>query len=181
MRDDRTARSANPKWTAETPYLYTLVLTLKDAQGQALDFESCRVGFRQVEIKDGIVLLNGKRLVVRGVDRHEHHPERGRALTDEDMITEIKLMKQLNFNTVRTSHYPSHPRWYDLCDEYGLCVIDEANIETHGVHGELSNDPTGRTPIWSALCAWCCATKTTPACCSGRWATSRAWGRITRP
>ncbi|MBN1580430.1 MAG: DUF4981 domain-containing protein [Anaerolineae bacterium] len=128
-------------WTAETPYLYTLVLTLKDADGQAIDFESCKVGFRQVEIRDGVVLLNGKRLVARGVDRHEHHPERGRALTDEDMIAEIVLMKQLNFNTVRTSHYPNHPRWYDLCDAYGLCVIDEANIETHGVEGELSHDP----------------------------------------
>jgi beta-galactosidase len=80
-------------------------------------------------------------LIVRGVDRHEHHPERGRALTEEDMLKDIKLMKRLNFNAVRTSHYPSHPRWYDLCDEYGLYVIDEANIETHGVHGELSNDP----------------------------------------
>jgi beta-galactosidase len=130
------------KWTAETPYLYTLVLTLIDADGELVDFESCRVGFRQVEIKDGVVLLNGKRLVVRGVDRHEHHPERGRAVTDADMIKDIKLMKQLNFDTVRTSHYPSHPRWYDLCDEYGLYVIDEVNIETHGIYGELSNDPT---------------------------------------
>jgi beta-galactosidase len=130
------------KWTAETPYLYTLVLSLKDPEDKALDFESCRVGFRQVEIKDGVLLSNGKRLVVRGVDRHEHHPERGRAVTDADMVRDIKLMKQLNFNAVRTSHYPCHPRWYDLCDEYGLYVIDEANIETHGVHGELSNDPT---------------------------------------
>jgi beta-galactosidase len=130
------------KWSAETPVLYTLVLALKDAPGQTLDVESCRVGFRQVEVKDGVVLLNGRRLIVRGVDRHEHHPERGRALTEEDMRREIKLMKQLNFNAVRTSHYPSHPLWYDLCDEYGLYVIDEVNIETHGVHGELSNDPT---------------------------------------
>ncbi len=129
------------KWTPETPYLYRLVLTLKDSEGQAVDFESCRVGFRQIEVQDGVALLNGKRLVVRGVDRHEHHPERGRALTDEDMIRDIVLMKQLNFNAVRTSHYPNHPRWYDLCDEYGLCVIDEANIETHGVYGELSHDP----------------------------------------
>ena len=82
------------------------MLSLVDVQGQVLDVESCRVGFRQVEIKDGIVLLNGKRLIVRGVDRHEHHPERGRALTDEDMLRDIKLMKQLNFDTVRTSHYP---------------------------------------------------------------------------
>jgi beta-galactosidase len=79
--------------------------------------------------------------VLRGVDRHEHHPERGRALTEEDMRTEIKLMKQLNFNAVRTSHYPDHPFWYDLCDEYGIYLIDEANIETHGVWDDLSNDP----------------------------------------
>jgi len=132
----------NPhKWTAETPYLYRLVLTLKDPQGAAVDFESCRVGFRQVEIKDSIILLNGKRLVIRGVDRHEHHPERGRALTEEDMRAEIKLMKQLNFNAVRTSHYPDDPFWYELCDEYGIYLIDETNLETHGVWDDLSNDP----------------------------------------
>jgi beta-galactosidase len=133
---------SNPKkWTAETPYLYKLVLTLRDAQGEALDFESCRIGFRQVEIKEGIILLNGVRLVLRGVNRHEHHPERGRVLTEDDMRTEIKLMKQFNFNAVRTSHYPDHPLWYDLCDEYGIYLIDEANIETHGVWDDLSNDP----------------------------------------
>ena len=129
------------QWTAETPYLYHLVLTLHDADGHVVDWESCRVGFRQVEIREGIVLLNGKRLVVRGVDRHEHHPVRGRALTREDMVAEIRLIKQLNFNTIRTSHYPNHPLWYDLCDEYGLYVIDETNIETHGVMGELSHHP----------------------------------------
>jgi beta-galactosidase len=129
------------KWTAETPYLYCLVLVLENQSGEMVDVESCRVGFRQVDIVDGLLMLNGRRLIVRGVNRHEHHPERGRAVTREDMIRDIKLMKQLNFNAVRTSHYPNHPLWYDLCDEYGLYVIDEANIETHGVHGELSNDP----------------------------------------
>ena len=128
-------------WTAETPYLYTLVLTLLDPDGKPVDFESCKVGFRQIEVKDGLALLNGKRLVVRGVDRHEHHPERGRALTREDMRRDIILMKQLNFNAVRTSHYPNHPTWYDLCDEFGLYVIDETNLETHGVGERLSNDP----------------------------------------
>ncbi len=137
------AQVANPlKWSAETPHLYRLVLSLVDATGKAVDFESCRVGFRQVEIKDGVILLNGRRLVLRGVDRHEHHPERGRALTVEDMRREIILMKQLNFNTVRTSHYPDHTLWYDLCDEYGILLIDEANLETHGVSAELTNDPT---------------------------------------
>ncbi len=128
-------------WTAETPHLYTLSLTLKNAAGAAVDRVSGRVGFRQIEIRDGLLLLNGRRLVLRGVNRHEHHPSRGRALTREDMRRDIVLMKQLNFNTVRTSHYPNHPAWYDLCDEYGLYVIDEANIETHGLYGELSHDP----------------------------------------
>lgn len=138
-----TQTITNPhKWTAETPYLYRLVLILRDPAGKAIDFESCRIGFRQVEIKDSIILLNGRRIILRGVDRHEHHPERGRALTHEDMLTEIKLMKQLNFNAVRTSHYPDHPYWYDLCDEYGIYLIDEANIETHGVWADLSNHPT---------------------------------------
>ncbi len=137
----RVMVSAPRQWTAETPYLYRLVLTLRNADGAAVDFESCRVGFRQVEIKNGIILLNGRRLVMRGVDRHEHHPVRGRALTREDMRREIILMKQLNFNTVRTSHYPAHPCWYDLCDEYGIYLIDEANLETHGVSSELSCNP----------------------------------------
>lgn len=136
------ARVAKPRqWTAETPYLYRLVLTLYGPMGEALDFESCRVGFRQVEIKDGLICVNGRRLVMRGVDRHEHHPLRGRALTLEDMRREVILMKQLNFNTVRTSHYPDHPAWYDLCDEYGIYVIDETNLETHGLSSELSNHP----------------------------------------
>jgi len=133
--------TAPRQWSAETPYLYTLVLTLIDPHGTAIDFESCRVGFRQLEIVDRQVRVNGRRLVVRGVDRHEHHPERGRALTDEDMRREIIQMKRLNFNAVRTSHYPDHPRFYDLCDEYGIYVVDEANLETHGVEAQLSKDP----------------------------------------
>ncbi len=128
-------------WTAETPYLYRLVLTLMDPEAKPVSWESCRVGFRQIEVKDGVMLLNGRRLVLRGVDRHEHHPERGRALTEEYMRQEIILMKQLNFNAVRTSHYPDDPVWYDLCDEHGIYLIDEANLETHGVGGELSQNP----------------------------------------
>jgi len=129
------------KWTAETPYLYRLVLALRGPDGSIVDCESCRVGFRQVEVKNGLILLNGRRLVLRGVNRHEHHPERGRALTESDMLSDIILMKQLNFNAVRTSHYPNHSTWYNLCDAYGIYIIDEANIETHGVQSELSHDP----------------------------------------
>ncbi len=128
-------------WSAESPYLYTLVMELLSPTGAVLDIESVRVGFRQVEITNGLVTLNGKRLVVRGVNRHEHDPDRGRAVTDEDMRADILAMKRLNFNAVRTCHYPDHPRWYELCDELGLYVVDEANLETHGIGGELSMDP----------------------------------------
>jgi beta-galactosidase len=130
------------KWSAENPYLYTVVFTLSDKEGNEVDFESCSVGFRRIEIsKEGVIKLNGKRLIVRGVDRHEHHHETGRALTEEWMRKEIMLMKKLNFNAVRTSHYPNDPRWYDLCDELGICLVDEANLETHGAQSLLSKDP----------------------------------------
>lgn len=126
-------------WTAETPDLYTLVLELLDKEQNTIDIESCHVGFRQVEItRDGILTLNGKRLVIRGVNRHEFCADSGRAVTKEQMIKDILCMKRLNFNAVRTCHYPNNVIWYDLCDEYGLYVIDEANIETHGYGGGLS-------------------------------------------
>jgi len=128
-------------WTAETPDLYTVVMTLKAPNGDSVDFESCRVGFRQVEIDNGTLLLNGRRLVVRGVNCHEHHPERGRSLNRDDMRAELVAMKRLNFNAVRTSHYPHHSAFYDLCDELGMYVVDEANLETHGVGAQLSKDP----------------------------------------
>jgi len=132
---------APEKWSAETPNLYTIVMTLLDPSGNAVDFERSRVGFRQIEIKNRQVLVNGRRLVVRGVDRHEFHPKKGRALDVEDMREAIVTMKRLNFNAVRTSHYPNDPRWYDLCDELGLYIVDEANLETHGVNADLSLDP----------------------------------------
>ncbi len=129
------------QWTAETPSLYTLVMTLRNPAGDAVDFERCRVGFRQVEIRDGIILLNGRRLVFRGVNDHEHHPERGRALTEDDMREELLAMKRLNFNAVRTCHYPRHNAFYDLCDELGMYVVDEANLETHGIQAQITKDP----------------------------------------
>ena len=131
----------NPqKWSAEDPYLYTIVLTLKNPVGQTIEVESCKIGFRQVEIKNKELLINGQPVLMKGVNRHEHEDQRGKAVTVETMITDIQLMKQFNFNAVRTSHYPNDPRWYDLCDKYGLYVIDEANIECHAVYNRLAND-----------------------------------------
>ncbi|MBW8040419.1 MAG: DUF4981 domain-containing protein [Planctomycetes bacterium] len=130
----------NPhKWTAETPYFYTFVLTLKNNNGRVIESESCRIGFREVEIKDGQLLVNGKSVKLFGVNRHEHDPDHGRAVPVSRMIQDIKILKQHNINAVRTSHYPDDPTWYDLCDKYGIYLIDEANLESHGLKGYLSN------------------------------------------
>ncbi|PSW13616.1 beta-galactosidase [Photobacterium rosenbergii] len=131
------------KWSAETPNLYRCVVSLLDADGNHIESEAYQVGFRKVETIGGQLCLNGKPLLIRGVNRHEHHPDLGHVMTEADMIKDICLMKQYNFNAVRTAHYPNHPRWYELCDEYGLYVCDEANIETHGMEpmNRLSADP----------------------------------------
>ena len=136
-----TVRSPH-KWNAESPYLYRVVISLLNNKGEVLDNEAYQVGFRVVEISDGQLKLNGEPLLIRGVNRHEHHPEKGHAVSFEDMLVDIKLLKQNNFNAVRTAHYPNHPHWYELCDQYGLYVVDEANIETHGQFpmSRLSND-----------------------------------------
>jgi beta-galactosidase len=132
-------------WTAETPELYTLVMELRDPAGRVVDNERTRIGFRQLTISDGIIRLNGQRLVFRGVNRHEFHPERGRAVTIADMCGDLLAMKRLNFNAVRTCHYPDADAWYDLCDELGMYVIDEANLETHGMGALASRDPQWAT------------------------------------
>ncbi|MFN2457537.1 MAG: glycoside hydrolase family 2 TIM barrel-domain containing protein [Chitinophagaceae bacterium] len=123
--------SAPAKWTAETPNLYTLTLELFDNKGKLLEVLSHKIGFREVEIRNGQLLINGKPIEVKGVNRHEFDMYKGRTLTRESMIEDIKLMKQHNINAVRTSHYPNVPEWYALCDEYGLYVMDEANLESH--------------------------------------------------
>jgi beta-galactosidase len=131
------------KWSDEIPNLYTLVLTLHDSSGHVVEAERCRVGFRRVEIKDGQFFVNGQSIRFFGTNRHEHDPDTGRAVPVSRMIQDIKLMKSNNINAVRTSHYPNAPEWYDLCDQYGIYLIDETNLETHGVGGLLSN-----TPVW---------------------------------
>ena len=130
-------------WSAETPHLYRLTIALLDAQGRLLEAEACDVGVRKVEISNGQLKVNGKALLIRGVNRHEHHPENGQAVDEATMRRDIELMKQHNFNAVRCSHYPNHPLWYRLCDRYGLYVVDEANIETHGMvpMSRLADDP----------------------------------------
>lgn len=120
-------------WSAEAPNLYDLVVTLADAQGRPQQVTAQRVGFRTSEIKNGQLCINGKAILVKGVNRHEHHPVTGHVLTKADMLSDIKVMKQFNINAVRCSHYPADPYWYALCDEYGLYVVDEANIEAHGL------------------------------------------------
>ncbi len=133
---------ANPeKWTAETPSLYTLVLTLNDENGNVVEADSCQVGFRKIEIRNGQFLINGRPIRLRGVNRHEIDPDTGHALSETRMVQDITLMKQANINAVRTCHYPDDPRWYELCDRYGMYVLDEANICTHGTRGSLANAP----------------------------------------
>ena len=133
------------RWSAETPYLYTALLTLKDAGGRTIEVIPSRVGFRTVEIRGGRLLVNGQAILVKGVNRHEHSPDSGHYVERAWMVRDIELMKQNNVNAVRTAHYPNDPEWYALCDEYGLYVMDEANIESHayglGPENRLANDP----------------------------------------
>jgi beta-galactosidase len=146
---DFLAKVQNPaKWTAESPNLYKLLLTLRDATGKVVEVIPCNVGFRKVEIKDGQLLVNGRVVLFKGVNRHEHDPDLGQAITADSMVKDILVMKQHNLNAVRTCHYPDQPIWYDLCDRYGIYLIDEVNIESHGMgYGPAS---LAHKPEWLA-------------------------------
>jgi len=135
------------KWSNEDPYLYSLQLSLSDAEGKLTDIRRFNVGFRKIEIKDGVFSVNGVPVKIKGVNRHEADPDHGRTVSRERMEQDIRLMKQFNINTVRNSHYPNHEDWYDLCDKYGLFVIDEANIESHGM-GYSYERSLGNNPVW---------------------------------
>jgi len=138
----------NPlKWSAETPNLYTLIIELKDRKGTYKEYLTSHIGFRTSEIKHGQLLVNGKAITLKGVNRHEHDEYTGHVVSEESMMKDIHLMKQNNINTVRTCHYPNHPRWYELCDEYGLYVINEANIESHGM-GYKPDRTLGNNPVF---------------------------------
>jgi beta-galactosidase len=133
------------KWSAEYPQLYILTLQLTNKKNKPVQATGCRVGFRIVEIKDGQLLVNGKAILFKGVNRHEHDPVTGHVISVESMKRDIQLMKQFNFNAVRTCHYPNDPMWYKLCDKYGIYLIDEANIESHG-YGYKPDETLGNNP-----------------------------------
>ena len=140
---------ANPrKWTAETPYLYTLLLTLTGEKGNIIEVRRCSFGFRKIEIKKGQFLINGKAILLKGVNRHEFHPRYGHAVPKEITEADIQLLKANNINAVRTSHYPNSPAFYDLCDRYGIYVMDEADLESHGLRHCLP----GSNPRWTKPC-----------------------------
>ena len=131
----------NPaKWTAETPTLYTTVITL-EKDGKVEETLSHRTGFRKVEIKGRVFMVNGKPVKLKGANRHEMNPETGHTLSEADMIQDLVMLKKANCNHVRTSHYSNDPRWYELCDEWGIYLVAEANVECHGYYGVLDNEP----------------------------------------
>ncbi len=136
----------NPKkWTAETPNLYQLVLNLKNDKGEIIETTGSKMGFNKIEIKNARFLVNGKPVLLKGTNRHEMHPKYGQSIPHETMLKDILLMKKFNINTVRTSHYPNDPYWYELCDKYGIYVVDETNLESHGANGILPKS----NPKWT--------------------------------
>jgi beta-galactosidase len=137
------------KWTNENPVLYTALLTLKDSSNNPIEVIPCKIGFRKVEIKDGVFCLNGAAIKIKGVNRHEHDADTGRTITEARMLEDIMLFKKFNINAVRTCHYPNDEKWYDLCDRYGIFVIDEANVESHGMGYDLRNT-LGNKPVWQS-------------------------------
>ncbi len=142
------AIAAPRKWSAEDPYLYKLLLTLRDGDGKVLEVIPQNVGFRRIEIRNSRFLVNGKAILIKGVNRHEHNADTAKYIPVEAMIQDIRLMKQFNVNAVRTSHYENSPMWYELCDRYGLYVMDEANIESHH-YGNNSQNRLNNDPAWT--------------------------------
>lgn len=144
-------------WSAESPTLYTLTVRVVGHDGAIIETVTQKIGFRTFRIENGIMTLNGKRIVFKGADRHEFDAKRGRAITREDMLSDVIFCKRHNINAIRTSHYPNQEYWYDLCDEYGLYLIDETNMETHGTwvanNVERPEDGIpGSRPEWEGAC-----------------------------
>ncbi len=139
------------QWSAEAPHLYTVIVGLLSGTGDVLESIPQRIGFRSIEIKNGAIHINGKHVYFKGVNRHEVHQDLGRSVSVDSMIRDAELMKQHNINSVRTSHYPDDPRWYDICDEYGLYVMDECDLEIHGWDWKLDDHPV-KDPLWKEAC-----------------------------
>lgn len=142
-------------WSAEKPHLYVHLIEILDQEDQSLAYYQNKIGFRTVDIKNGQLRVNGQAILFKGVNRHEHNPYTGHVVSKEDMIRDIQLMKEHNINSVRTSHYPHDPLWYDLCDQYGLYIIDEANIESHDMgslwnYGYSLDKTLGNNPDWKS-------------------------------
>ena len=137
------------QWSAEIPNLYRLTIVLSDQNNRALEYISTKIGFRSVEIKGGQLLVNGQPILLKGVNRHEHDMHYGHVVDEKMMRKDLELMKQHNFNAVRTSHYPNNPVWYKLCDEYGIYLYDEANVESHG-YGYAREHTLANKPEWEA-------------------------------
>ncbi len=148
-------------WSHEEPALYTALVSLSSPHGE--EHTSLRLGFRDVRLRDRDLLINGRRVLIKGVNRHDHHPDHGKAVPYETMVRDVTLMKQFNFNAVRTSHYPNDPRWLDLCDEHGLYVIDEANIEAHAFYHQLCEDPRYLAPWVDRAMRMVCRDKNHPS------------------
>ena len=133
---------SNPHlWSAENPYLYTLLMELKDPNGKTIERVTQKVGFRSISIKGGQLLINGTPIKIRGINRHEHDPYKARVMTEKLMLKDLELMKEAHINAVRLAHYPNCPRWYELCDSIGMYIMDEADCETHGLRGTLASTP----------------------------------------
>ncbi len=135
-------------WSAETPVLYPYLITLSGVDGKALAHYAGKTGFRHNEVKNGQFLHNGRPILFKGVNRHDHHPRTGHYVTERDILADLLQMKRANINAIRTAHYPNDPRFYELCDEFGFYVIDEANIETHGMGWGPDANPLARDPAW---------------------------------
>lgn len=149
---DCSAKVSNPeKWSAESPSLYTLLATLKDSKGAVIEMKSLKIGFRMIEMKGGNMLVNGVPIMFRGVNRHEFQTELGRAVTYDSMVEDIVQMKRHNINAIRTSHYANEPRFYEICDRYGLYVLGETDLESHGFGYEKGKNPT-MWPEWEKAC-----------------------------
>ncbi len=146
---DMQSQVKNPsKWSAEEPNLYDIFMIVRDDNNRIIEVEHCKFGFRQVEIKNSQIFFNGKPILIKGINRHEFDPDHGQAIPFERMEEDVKLIKQYNINAVRTSHYPNHPKFYELCDKYGIYVLDECNLESHGLRNILPKSE----PQWTTTC-----------------------------